>query len=551
MASSRLISFNKTLLIKLRSFTCFLLFTHSYSFKFFTQTYTRMNSFRVLSNADCLSHLMERLSLQERLQTARPVCTEWAREVEGMCRRAKALALQIGPIKNGEEPWKELASVERFPDHLQESVFKDFSALVNPHTTLTTAHLTEELTTFLAGTFIQLRTLVVLVDDEETEEANFLHHLPRLIAAIARNATLTTLHLFFRVSNAAFGPVFPALITTIDGQLRQLQHLSLVDVTGQLAVPLFDLPNLFRTSLDTLVCWLHASSPNMPLPWAASLEAQTKPNLMRIYCYTNSTIGFTELPELFSGPNGAHFVALTTPLFKDGDPRLERFIDAFPNLEHLKLLSKRQPLGDVLTAVARLSRLSILDLTMVAGLETNRTTYNATAGGRPPLLSTTLTSFRMAIIFKDALLQHALIEELRLPEVLRLHFGSTAAATAAGAGAVKKMSILLFAFRCDDCGWQMKTVPPSSSSSSSSLSLKEGEKPPTELNEQSSPQLLDGCISRLTDPFRNRPGLRTMTVQLLASEQNTAMKFEVDLWQGDDDDDDDNEVSLKLPDQME
>ena len=511
-----------------------------------------MNSFRVLSNADCLSHLMERLSLQERLQTARPVCTEWAREVEGMCRRAKALALQIGPIKNGEEPWKELVSVERFPDHLQESVFKDFSALVNPHTTLTTAHLTEELTTFLAGTFIQLRTLVVLVDDEETEEANFLHHLPRLIAAIARNATLTTLHLFFRVSNAAFGPVFPALITTIDGQLRQLQHLSLVDVTGQLAVPLFDLPNLFRTSLDTLVCWLHASSPNMPLPWAASLEARTKPNLMRIYCYTNSTIGFTELPELFSGPNGAHFVALTTPLFKDGDPRLERFIDAFPNLEHLKLLSTRQPLGDVLATVARLSRLSTLDLTMVAGLETNRTTYNATAGGRPPLLSTTLTSFRMAIIFKDALLQHALIEELRLPEVLRLHFGSTAAATAAGAGAVKKVSLLLFAFRCDDCGWQMKTVPPSSSSSSSSsLSLKEGEKPPTELNEQSSPQLLDGCISRLTDPFRNRPGLRTMTVQLLASEQNTAMKFEVDLWQDDDDDDDENEVSLKLPDQME
>ncbi len=360
---------------------------------------------------DSLRSLIEQVPLKERLLNLRQVCTEWTKTVEDLCGTQKELILQIGSGNRREEIVKK---TEYYYFRIQA---------VNPLHSLTTAQLSEELTTFLSTTFPRLQTLVVIVDDP-TEDVNFLLFLPRLISAYLD--TLTTLQLVWNVKNVIFQAIFPLLISNISS-LHKLQQFSFYDSASCLEVPPFDLPLLLRTSLDKLIFVSKKSSSGLALHWVPSLLARTKPNLMQIYYRTN-LVG----PQFLSSipaKAAAHFYDAATTIKNVAD--LEHFTSAFTNLKILlAVLSLKLSMGSLFTQLAKLPQLIHLQVGICKQSETG---YNSTNLPVLPAVQQLFLQFYLREPF-----QHAQLDQLSLSKVFPsvakfyLFFTSTIASTVTG-----------------------------------------------------------------------------------------------------------------------
>ncbi len=361
---------------------------------------------------DSLRSLIEQVPLKERLLNLRQVCTEWTKTVEDLCGTQKELILQIGSGNRREEIVKK---TEYYYFRIQA---------VNPLHSLTTAQLSEELTTFLSTTFPRLQTLVVIVDDP-TEDVNFLLFLPRLISVYLD--TLTTLQLVWNVKNVTFQAIFPLLISNISS-LHKLQQFLFYDFAKCLKVPPFDLPLLLRTSLDKLSFVSEKSSSGLAIHWVPSLLERTKPNLMKIFYFT-SGVG----PQFLSSipaDVAPHFYSVLTSIEIAAD--LEHFTSAFTNLTTLSVgLSPFVSPGSLFTQLAKLPQLIRLQVTF----NQSEISYNSTNLPVLPAVQHLVLHFYFNEPF-----QHAHLDQLRLPKVFP---------------SVEKLHLRFHTYHCLNCNWRI------------------------------------------------------------------------------------------------
>ena len=388
---------------------------------------------------DSLRSIIEQVPFEKRLLTLRQVCTEWTKTVEDLCATQKELILQIG---RGNQ-WQKIVRKGEYYFQIKS---------VNPFYSLTTAHLSEELTAFLITTFPRLQTLVVIVDDP-TEDVNFLLYIPRLISAYLD--TLTTLHLVWNVKNLTFQAIFPQLIWSISS-LHKLQQFSFYDFAKCLEVPPFDLPLLLRTSLDKLVFVSEKSSSDLAIHWVPSLLERTKPNLMKIFYFSSGV-----RPKFLSSipaKAAAHFSNVLTSIKNAAD--LENFTSAFTNLT--TLLVRLSPFVSAESLFTQLAKLPQLIRLQVMIFKQSEGRYNST---NLPVLPAVQT---LQLYFKKPF-QHAYLDQLRLSEVFP---------------SVAKFHLCFQTYHCLNCNWRFK-VP-----EDGSLFKVEGTEDQMNL-----------CITLLTTPF--------------------------------------------------
>ncbi len=302
-------------------------------------------------NLDCLGSLISKIPLEKRLFTLRQVNSQWKTSVEDICQTQTELTLQIG----SENQWEKMIEKVKSRNLLVNAI--------SPFHSLTAVRLTDELTTFLISTFPRLKSLALVIDDKKNADWNFLHNLPRLISVFS--STLTTLQLVLRVENYTFQAVFSPLISSIDG-LCQLKRLSFVDVADWLDVPLFDLPHLLRTSLETIDFHLKGSSLDFARHLEGSLQARQNSKATSEFVKINFVSHFAEaLPFSYLIPANVavHFHSMIL------DPKTVADLDhlgseAFTNLRTLDLLiwDVTFSVGDVFVQLARLPHLTDLTL---------------------------------------------------------------------------------------------------------------------------------------------------------------------------------------------
>ncbi len=307
------------------------------------------NTKRTELHIDVLHHILAKIPLYQRLQTARQVNRQWAEAVAQQCSTQRALALQIGPSNE-------------WTDFLKKQIFLSDAVVdvVNGSPKLNVDQLTGEMTSFLISTFPRLQTLSVLVDEplssEETQDQNSssFAHLPVLISAMADN--LTTLFLVFKTENTqAFLTHFPQLVTSINS-LSKLQYLSLIDnYSTELIVPSFDLPLL--QSLKTLEFYVQCFSADLLHRWEPHLKARKgHRDLMRITMKV-----FCNSPPFLSPDAAAHFYSLYYCVHSLDE--LRHFSYSFSNLTYLLLVAFNMPsLSSTLSPLTSLRQLKHLIL---------------------------------------------------------------------------------------------------------------------------------------------------------------------------------------------